>query len=40
MDPTGELERGMKADGYKLGPMSNDRVLAVFAPKEPGLVGS
>lgn len=38
MDPTGELERGMRADGYKLGPMSNDRVLAVFNPRAPALV--
>ena len=33
MDPSGELERGMKAEGYKLGPMSNDRVMAVFMPR-------
>lgn len=38
MDPSGELERGMKAEGYKLGPMSNDRVMAVFMPRPAALV--
>lgn len=38
MDPSGEIERGMKADGYKLGPMSNERVLVVFTPKPLALV--
>lgn len=38
MDPSGDLERGMKAEGYKLRPMSNDRVMAVFMPRAAALV--
>lgn len=33
MDPSGELEQAMKADGYKFGRLSNDRVLVVVTPK-------
>ena len=32
-DPTGEVEKGMKADGFPMKGLSNDRIQVRFAPK-------
>jgi len=38
-DPSGEMEKGMKAEGYVLKGLRNDRVLAVVTPKFRAKVG-
>jgi len=42
-DPSGEMEKGMKAEGYSLKGLRNDRVLAIVTPKfkvKPGVGGA
>ena len=42
-DPSGEMEKGMKAEGYTLKGLRNDRVLAIVTPKfkvKPGVGGA